>query len=300
MKEIYDTNGLIPLTSLESKDFEKTIIQLNDFWKAKSIAYLDKFGLPTLSAIAITTWNDKIKENLLNYCKNKNWSSVVIRTDKAKETGEKIPRGGYLTNLDNLENEIKKNLENGRIAIVLEPRDRYKNLYGINILYDNNAPENLYFEIVGPGFEVGNLNRGDIKPHERFILKKTGEEIKIQNHEIIPQSEYENSVEIRFAQIGKSISEKKLANSEFIKIGRDFLLKNEYSILEDNRRNYQNIPLEYVKKIKNYVATLSYKLSKNSLDLDQFVLSATVFDSGELVFWDIVWPEHKYEGLKSG
>jgi len=53
MKENYDTNSLIPLTNLESKDFEKTITKLNDFWKAKSIVYLDKFGLPTLPAIAI-------------------------------------------------------------------------------------------------------------------------------------------------------------------------------------------------------------------------------------------------------
>lgn len=283
MKESYDTNSLIPLTNLESKDFEKTITKLNDFWKAKSIVYLDKFGLPTLPAIAITNWNEDVKNELIQICKEKGWNSIVIRTDKKAETGERIPRGGYLTNLDQLSLEITKIFDMGRIVMILEPRDRYRNLYGINILYEKTSPENLYFEVVGPGFEVSNLNRGDINPHEKFILKRTDDELDIQNHEIIPQSEYDQSVKFRFAQIDK-----------------DVLTRNGNDFLEKNKEKYQKIPIEYIKKIKNYVAQLPHKMSKVGLNTDQFVLSATVFDSGELVFWDIVLPEHKYEGIKNG
>ena len=86
-------SGLIPLTNLDTQTFEKTISKLENFWKAKSIAYLNKFGLPTLSAIAVTDWNREIKQKLFEICHNKNWNSVVIRTDKEKETGQNIPRG---------------------------------------------------------------------------------------------------------------------------------------------------------------------------------------------------------------
>lgn len=304
MKETYDTNGLIPLTNLELKDFEKTITKLNDFWKAKSIAYLDKFGLPTLPAIAITNWNEEVKTELIQICKEKGWNSVVIRTDKKAETGERIPRGGYLTNLDQLSSEITKIFDMERIAMILEPRDRYRNLYGINILYEKTSPENLYFEVVGPGFEVSNLNRGDIMPHERIIIKRISDEPIILTHNTISLSDYKNSVFTRFVQIGRSIdqnqSTENMSDDELAKIAKNFLKKNKYDLLSQNETNYSSIPIDYINKIKNYVAELPYKMSKIGLDVEQFVLSATVFDSGELVFWDIVWPEHKYEGLKSG
>jgi len=61
-------NGLVPLTNLDTQTFEKTISKLENFWKAKSIAYLDNFGLPTLYAIAVTDWNHEIKQKLLEIC----------------------------------------------------------------------------------------------------------------------------------------------------------------------------------------------------------------------------------------
>lgn len=286
-------SGLIPLTNLDTQSFEKIISKLENFWKAKSIAYLDKFGLPTLEAVAITDWNMKIKQNLLEFCNTKNWNSVVIRTDKERETGKDIPRGGYQIGLGYLENDIKKHLQNGRIVMVLEPRDKFRNLYGINIIFDN--PNTLYFEVVGPGFDVSNLNRGDITPHERFTVNIHGENLEISNHEIVSQSEYEKSVNYRYKQIGDSIlvKNKPYTEKEKIESGKNFLKSHEYLLLE-NSKSYHKITKNYIKKIRNTISKLPNQMSKIGLANSEFVLSATIFDSEELVFWDIVFPSQKY------
>ena len=291
-------SGLIPLTNLDTQTVEKTINKLENFWKAKSIAYLDKFGLPTLSAIAVTDWNHEIKQNLLEICHNKNWNSVVIRTDKEKETGQNIPRGGYLVDMDNLENEIQKHLQNGRIVMVLEPRNKFQNLYGINIQYDNS--DTLYFEVVGSGFDVSNLNRGDTIPHERFTVNLHGEKLEISNHNIISQLEYEKSVNYCYKQIGESVLEKnrEYTEEEKIEAAKNYLKKHDYTLLE-NSKNYQPLPNDDIKKIRNSISKLPHLMSKMGLDTDNFVVSTTIFDSGELVFWDIVFPKYKYDGIKN-
>ncbi|NDB92670.1 MAG: hypothetical protein EB167_08270, partial [Nitrososphaeria archaeon] len=206
-------SDFLPLTNLTAQDFDKTIAKLDEFWKAKSIAILDKLGFHVLPGAAILAWNEKISLKLLNYCKENNWTSVTIRTDKAKETGENIPRGGYQVQINKLETEIKKHLRNGRIVIVHEPRDRYKNLYGINVLYDNKIPTELYFEVVGHGFEVSNLNRGDIQPHEKLVIRKKNDEFVILKRDIISNSEYKNSVNLRYQQIGISLMDQTVESS---------------------------------------------------------------------------------------
>ena len=295
-------SGFIPLTNLTHQDFEKTIRKLENFWKAKSIALLDRFGLHTLSAVAITSWDEKIKQKLVNFCKVNDWNSVVIRTDKKKETGKDIPRGGYLVKISQLDNEIQKYLQNGRIVMILEPRDRYKNLYGVNILYDSKEPENLYLEVVGPGFEVSNLNRGDIIPHERLMVKLK-EKLIILDRNIISGSSYRESVDLRYQQIGKRILEENISQNQskekLIKIGKGFLKTHGYHLLKENKKSYQKIPEEHLEKIVKNVIRLLHKMAKSGMVVDQFVLSSTVFDSGELVFWDMVFPEHKYEGKKN-
>ncbi len=186
-------------------------------------------------------------------------------------------------------------------AFMLNQGSLQKNLYGINVLFDNADPDTLYLEVVGPGFEVSNLNRGDISPHERLTIKRENGKLKILEREIISQSNYENSANLRYRQIGQSLSQENsgLSDNDLIESGKNFLKKHGYKLLE-NHSSYQKISDQYLQKILENTSGLFHKLSKYESKIDQFVLSITVFDQDEMVFWDVVLPEHKYGDVKNG
>jgi hypothetical protein len=290
--------GIYPLFNLEKDRLKKTLLELDGYWKTCSIVYIDQLGLPTLPAIAITTWSQNVKENLTRILKEKNWSSVVIRTDKKKETGENIPRGGYLIEISKLEDEIKHFLNAGRLIMILEPRDKYRNLYGINISYEDTFPDTFYLEVVGPGFEVSNLNRGDISPHERLRIKRVSEDIDIMEKSVISPAEYKKSIYYRLLHLGKFlVSKQKLAansEAELVEIAKQFLKNNGYDLLFKHENVYPEIPKKYLTKIKNFIAPLPQKMTELGLDVNEFIISSTIYDTEELVFWDIVWPTRKY------
>lgn len=293
-----DGRRVFPLFALESDQISKTLSWLEGYWKAQSIVYLGELGLPTLPAIAVTEWNNEIQNYLMKFFKERNWKSVVIRTDKASETGKGVPRGGYLVEINNLENEVKQFLELGRLVMLLEPRDKYTNLYGINVSYNNNSPDELYLEIVGPGFEVSNLNRGDVSPHERLRIKRKSEGVDIIERSVTSLSEYKKSVYYRLLHLGEFLvsKQKKEAKSEteLVEIAKTFLKENGYDLLFKHEDSYSEIPKSFLKKIKDFISPLPQKMTKLGLDIDEFVVSSTIFNNEELVFWDIVWPTRKY------
>jgi len=292
-----------PLFGLTSNKLQSTLEALDGYWKAKSTIYLDVLGLPTLKGIAVKAWDEHTKVAVRDYLASRGWKSVVIRSDKQDETGIDIPVGGYLVDVANLDAQVKRFFMKGRIIMLLEPRNRYMNKYGVNVLYDSSSPNSLYLEVVGLGFDVSDINRGDITPHEHIELSMTSTDQLVLSRSAVSQTEYDKSVFYRLAKIGKlNMPENFIAKSEndLADLGRQFLKNNGYDLLFQ-QDNYQAIPLDHLKRIHLLMRNLPKRMHTLGLDVTLFVISATIFfENDELVFWDIVWPKHKYKVKASG
>ena len=213
------------------------------------------------------------------------------------------PMGGYLVDLKDIEKDIRNHIAEGRIVIVLEPRNRYENLYGVNVMFEDKTSENLYLEVVGPGFDVSDLNRGQVTPHERVLLQRSAE-CRVLERSTIAPSDYRASVNARLAKIGELVAARQamdrslMTHDELVEIGKHFLSANGYGLLLKHSEKYDPIPPEYLKRILYFAHDLPQKMSQMKLDTKLFVLSSTFFErSEELVFWDIAWPEKKYENV---
>lgn len=113
------TESYLPLYGFSSLEkAEETLGLLNDYWKAKSIIYLELLGLPTLKGIAITKWNATTRTKVLEFIASQGWDAVTIRSDGKDDTGKKSPQGGHMVDLTGLDNEIRKFFSLNRIVML--------------------------------------------------------------------------------------------------------------------------------------------------------------------------------------
>lgn len=275
---------------------------LIDFKKAASIFQVLELGLSTQKGIIVTSWTQEIEAFLNWYIQKHNWDKILIRTDKRHESG-KYMRGGYLVNQEEIIGEIVRILELERIVLVLEPANRYNNLYGINIRI-LQAPDPVTLEIVGPGFDVSDLNRGDISPHETIKLGVFNEQVtnKILERAIVDDSTYKHSISLRLEKLGKDLVVRNMINingelntEAYVQIASQYLNNNNHNLLLLNP-SYQKLPMNLMRKITCFIKDLSWELPF-SISTREFVISTSILgsvDKPRFIFWDIVDPSQKY------
>src|SRR5207253_7438575 len=66
-----------------------------------------------------------------------------------------------------------------RIVAVYEPADPLLNSYNLNLLFE--SPTKVCVEVLGPGFDASDLQRGDLSPHQVFsiLLSQRSEERRV-------------------------------------------------------------------------------------------------------------------------
>lgn len=302
--------GVYKLDDLDNETLNGTLALLDGYHKARSMLHLTQLGLPRLRGLVVTLWNDDVKKAIISYFKKIKFEKVSIRTDKKHETGDRIPRGGYLVGVDNVGNEVVKYLNDQRIVISLEPRCRYDTLHGINALFHPDNEHFICMEVVGPGFCVSDISRGDVTPHERirlprprYLFSKTDELnlLQIQRSVIRPQ-QYKKSVITRLIKTGLEVCQLKsfscggLSNEQLINMAAAYLRQTGQTLLLEHRDAYEPIPFYYLKTIYNLIAFLPEKMSVLKIRGEPFVISMTIFNTNEeIIFWDIVWPKLKYQ-----
>lgn len=284
---------------------------LKGYHKALSIIYLRMMGYPTLKGVIVTAWDKEAMEITTAFCKENHFEKLLIRIDKIRETGS-APRGGYLVDYQNLEKEVTNYLEEGRIVILLEPMSPYNDLYSINALFAKDR-EDIVLEIVGPGFDASDLNRGDISPHQILSVSKAISEIPSnlgrilkQLHIVSPEA-YKQSVEQRLVKIGMTYARLNVVNvsgwseKRIAQLGEKCLQESGQTLLLENREVYKPISAKYLKILLPYVIELPEKLQKLGVEVEPtMVLSMSILNEngGRLNFWDIVWPSLKYTGTR--
>jgi hypothetical protein len=277
---------------------------LSGYYKTISMLYLKILGLPVLNGLILNSLNEDFKNKIQQFCNINGFNSLLLRHDKKNEDPN-YPRGGYLFNVANVDDELKKYLIDNRIVILLEPISPYDDLYSINIFIDRNS-DKFILEIVGPGFDASDLQRGDITPHEGIEIYKTSSEFDFQHIKrlyIINDYDYKNSVNKRLIKIGKRQLIKKNIKTDLfdeeklIDMGIDYLKVHNKNLLLQNLDHYQQIEFKYLKKIYHYIKDFPEILNGFNLinsKCDYCVLSTGIFINNRINFWDIVWPDLKY------
>lgn len=284
----------------------RMLLKICGYQKIKSLIYLKMLNFHTLDGIIVLNWNEQIEKKVVSFFMSKGVSQVVVRTDAKYEVGP-APRGGYLVRLSEIKDEVKNYLDMKRIVILLEPRNRYNNLYGINILFDRELfPRNIYLEVVGPGFDISDISRGDITPHERIMLPRRDfqeEDELFPNEvyrEIISLDHYRETVRHRLIKISRMVYPNTLKGSyeeeKLIRLAEKYLLETRNTLLLEHKNQYKPIPFKYLKEVYYKVKSLPLRLPQIAPEIKEpFVVSLSIFnETEEMIFWDIQSPHLKY------
>lgn len=283
----------------------QTLNYLKGYYKTTSIIYLQMLGMPVLKGMVVTHWDDRVRQSALTFCNAYGLSKLLVRTDKKAETG-KYMRGGYIIDIGELDKEVNAILDAGRIAILLEPRSPYQDLYSLNAMFWPGE-ESILLEVVGHGFDASDIKRGDITPHEtihlpRRTLKEHVLSAKDVRRAVIDSKSYKLSVRLRLAKIGRLVTARSdwrpsrpYTDDEFEAIGREHLQSIGQTLLLENEAQYRPIPISLVTTIYRHIVGLPEKAKQIKIEGEPMVVSMTFFaPDGALTFWDIVWPRLKY------
>lgn len=278
-------------------DLDEAIADLIGFNKFLSILFLRKINFPTLNGIIITKWSEYSLEKVEYFTKRYGFTRLLLRHDKNPEKPP-YPRGGYLVEHENIEQETKRYIEQNRIVFWLEPANCLHNIYSINCLFNR---DDILFEIVGPGFDASDLQRGDQSPHEvismdigsgRIIKRK----INANNTNI-----YRKSVEWRYLKIASNIEKNnkivfsKQDDTTRIYQTKKYLLEHGFDLLTRNENQYTAISDKKIRLLFSYLKQTVSDLSKLTKVDYPFVVSCGYIHSiHRLIFWDITWPERKF------
>ncbi len=230
---------------------------------------------------------------------------ALIRHDKRPESPPH-PRGGFLVGETLLPEVIQYFIRLGRIVAVYEPSDPLLNGYNLNLLFESASE--LVVEVLGPGFDASDLQRGDLSPHESWSVavssRKTILDMKLIHR--TTEGSYKQSLQTRRQKI-----KRKLESSPTPELARK--IQKELDIPDDLESYLDRIESPLLESegyrpvaesvIENTIRTITgsdvLAVYRNETGVGFPLLTSTSFvDRGtRQVFWDIVSPALKFEGL---
>ncbi len=246
---------------------------------------------------------DDFRRFLRNTCS----TAALLRHDRLHEAPP-YPLGGFLVGPEALLEAVDFFFALDRIVAVYERADPLLNMHNMNLLFQSNVE--LWVEVVGPGFDASDLQRGDLSPHEIFSVSLSAEAV-ISNITLVrrvDQKSYEESVRSRKDKVLRKLNScptndlaRKIREELGIPNDLDTHLKQIGSPLCEFQR-YVPLPEAVLrdtveKIIKSGVIARYSELSGAKFPLN---FSTSLVNKGSRqVFWDIVSPALKFEGLNS-
>lgn len=286
-------------------DLEAALSDLRGYWKLWSTCLLSICGLPTLRGIIITSGYPTMEGDLHNLMRDVGSTTVLIRHDKRPETPP-YPRGGFLVGQALLQDTIHFFFTLGRIVSVYEKADPLLNMHNMNFLFESDRE--LWIEVLGPGFDASDLQRGDISPHETFSVSLSASEVisKVTLVRRVDQTAYEESVRSRKYKIARKL-ESAPTNDLARKIRADLGIPNDLeAYLKEidsplcHFQNYEPVSVALLRETVKMIVKSNILARFSELSGAKFPINfstSQVNKGSRLVFWDIVSPSLKYEGL---
>lgn len=226
--------------------------------------FLSKVGCPVFDSILLEE-NEKITNNKLKIIKHILDSDYcTIRYQYVKACINPVKGGNKIALTVN---NLLKAMVDGTQMWLLQPIDRTKNIYGINLKINRTA-KSIIIESVGKGFDVSDLNRGNISPQEIIYF----------NYPIEYgwQNEWWKFIKIKF------ISSQQFQTDKLIRLNKlkTFGLNPTMEIFDDE---YKPLSFDNIEKLIEYIRLIdeNWKISQ------EYVISISMNYDGKFVFWDI-------------
>ena len=207
-----------------------------------------------------------------------------------------------------LEETIQYFFHLGRIVAIYEPADPLLNMYNMNLLFESTR--RVTIEVVGPGFDASDLQRGDLSPHETFSVDLSSEGLisDLRLVQRVDRMAYAASVILRKDKIRK-----KLASAPSTDLARrirvslaipedlnDLLMKIGSPLRE--AQAYQPVPENLLRDTLSEIAesrVVERYTAMTGVGFPLVVSTSLVNRGSRQVYWDIVSPTLKFEGLTS-
>ncbi|MFZ1291211.1 MAG: hypothetical protein WAR79_14035 [Melioribacteraceae bacterium] len=291
-------NGFIYIGDLNSKqllfEFENSL-----YYKWGTVCLLRFLNLPTLSCLIIFSGSSEktISKAVEQFSLHEKLDRILIRTDGGLETGNYI-KGGNSFSLDKAVEFINKVVNMNRAAILMTPTNRFINELTVNMCLAKGG--SFFLEILGPGFDLADLNRGIVNPE--IIVKcdyidwKVYEKINPLFVKKNVNSKYLIDMQnARLEFIGKEI----LPAVESVDISknpldnaREWLLKKGYNQLFSEYR--PNITMREIQNLYEIGYLIGNYYSKKFFWEYLVVGMSDLGQDHGIVFWDIVNPLKKF------
>lgn len=208
---------------------------------------------------------------------------IMLRMDYECLSNRKYVGGIPIYSLNALKKTCLFLFKNNFIPILQPYADRYKNTYNANCSLTNNA-DVVYIELLGNGFDAGDLRLGLINSHEEIQYDFT--EWKLLSRRIITSDEY---------LISKSKRETYITKMEkYIEyVNKKNKLLDDISNMRGEKDNHK-LNDEYIPISKEFImetAYLSYIIKNKiipSLPYSQdYIASISIMENGNHVLWDV-------------
>lgn len=266
------------------------------FPKWSTLCLLKALDLPTLDAVAIPPFTSpSVIRNAANKFRNeRSLNRLLVRSDGGPEVVQYY-RGG---NSFSLKGAVSKSVDlakEGRMVILTEPTDRFSNLLTVSVLLRIDGTFSI--DILGPGYDASDLNRGGIVPP----LSVIGSNIAWPEHSRITVCDYRivrdgRSEERRrqrlynlgtyvLPDIGEHVDPPREAFAEqWLKDRGYFHLWRKWAYTPDLAR------------IRAWYDDAFYAISylRKLYGESSFVMYGSVLPTGRFIYWDIVDASRKW------
>jgi hypothetical protein len=283
------------------------IRDLKGFWKLWSACLLQSVSLPTLRGMIFSRAYRGLENDLEKCLRSLDATSALIRHDTRNEKPP-YPRGGFLVPESLLEEVLIFFFRQNRIVAVYEPADPLLNSYNLNALFETAM--NIWVEVLGPGFDASDLQRGDLSPHEVFSisLAQDGAIAEIRRVHRVDQTEYEASKQVRWQKVRRKLEHSptpELAHAIRSELKLPESLDNHLRTIRsplNEAQHYVPVPRALLANtvsaiIDSGITNLFSRSTGIGFPLN---FSTSLIDKGRRqIYWDIVSPSLKFRGLKT-
>lgn len=241
--------------------------------------------LPALRGVILCRWDDEVAGAVAQFARATGTNTLLVRSDIACETGW-APRGGYVIAFEELESALRPLFKAGRVVFVLEPASPFNDLYSLSLAPVHDWDE-WWIDVVGPGFDASDLKRGDVTPHEQLRVAGSDGRL-VLDQQLASGASQATSREIRVRKLAAMLG------CDSVDVATELDRRQETLFVENE--SYRPVPGPLIKEAISYSGRIRGELRRQAMGDGRVALSMSfVGSAARPVFWDVVWPERKYE-----
>ncbi len=271
----------------------------SQYRKIQGMVECNALGLPTLPGIFVDP-SVASADDALAAARCIDPSSWLVRHDRARETG-RYHQGGYIVQEKALLSELAWYASLGRVVVLLAPADPLDNLWSAAATVSSDGA--ALAEIVGPGFDASDINRGNVSPMEwhRFRLDANGD-ARLVRSEVTSDADYARAKAVRVRKVAlKYVLNRRIfdvndvddATARMMIADHACSAKPQVRGLLDGS-SYEQAPARFLERVRGFISVVSSLIGERA-GASLLAFSASQVGNGrETVVWDIVHPLQKY------